>query len=119
MGLWIVSWAGVHAVQNLGWGLVEGELNFVIFVRKACVGDILTTWLPVNAHDTTCHSSQLSGWPLWEKRRALSETAWVGHSLSAPLLVLPQQFPFLTEKWVRGSEGRGSGLNLLTALLPP
>lgn len=58
--------------------------------KKSCVVDTFTTWLPVRASsDAFCHSSQL---PLAalprgkiKKFRARSETAGVGHSLSAPL----------------------------------
>lgn len=68
--------------------------------------DTLTTWLPASA---PCPLMSLLilhsfiGCPLQKNNRVLFETARVGHSLSSPPLVLPQQFPFPVEKWVRGS----------------
>lgn len=50
--------------------------------------------------DTLCHSSQFH--PLSHPQKKMS-AACAGHSLSPPVLVLPQQFPSQTEKWVRGS----------------
>lgn len=85
VGLWILwcgcSGLGLESVlpENLGWGNVQGGLNFIIFLR-ACVVDTLTTWLSVNAHvpfDAPYHPSQfLVAAPSGKKKnRALSETA--------------------------------------------
>ena len=71
-------------------------------MRKACVVGTLTTWLSVHLYPPMPFVTLLSSIRCPVRKKKMS-AACAGHSLSAPVLVLPQQFPSQTEKWVRGS----------------
>ena len=97
MGWLLRTQARVHVVKNLG-----GKAGFYFCEKSVCGWHLDHVALSAFvSSDALCHSSQFH--PLSRPQKKKRSAACAGHSLSASVLVLPQQFPSQTEKWVRGS----------------